>query len=184
MSASNHPLFERLRPLLDPLNPAELHGLLCGLLCAEGELAQDRWLQMAREALADDVELSPSVKDLLAKLLDYGVAQLHDPDCSITPLLPDDSAPLLQRADALGEWCQGLLYGLGMGHIEQHGVLSGEGREFLHDIADIAQVGFDQAGNETDETAYAELVEYLRIGLLIIQHDLRLTAAPHASSPY
>ena len=184
MSAINPPLFERLLPLLDPLNPAELHGLLCGLLCAEGELALDRWLQLAREALADDVELSASVQDLLAKLLDYRVAQLNDPDCSITPLLPDDSAPLLQRTDALGEWCQGLLYGLGMGHIEQHGVLSGESREFLRDVADIAQLGLDAATNEADETAYVEVVEYLRIGLLIIQHDLRLAAASHASSPY
>jgi uncharacterized protein YgfB (UPF0149 family) len=184
MSALHPPLFERLIPLLDPLHPAELHGLLCGLLCAEGELALDRWLQMAREALADDVELSASVQDLLAKLLDYGVAQLSDPDDSVTPLLPDDSAPLPQRADALGEWCQGLLYGLGMGHVEQRGGLSGESREFLRDVADIAQVGFDQASNETDETAYAEVVEYLRIGLLIIQHDLRLAAPSDASSPH
>ncbi|MCK7574752.1 MAG: hypothetical protein MZV65_01855 [Chromatiales bacterium] len=30
-----NPYLERLTRLLDPLDPAELHGLLCGLLCAD-----------------------------------------------------------------------------------------------------------------------------------------------------
>ena len=182
--SAHQPLFERLTPLLGPFHPAELHGLLCGLLCGEGELALDRWLQLACEALADGVELAPPVQNLLAKLLDYGVAQLSDPDGSITPLLPDDDAPLPQRVDALSEWCQGLLYGLGIGHLEQRGGLSEDSREFLRDVADIAHVGFDAATDEADETAYVEVVEYLRIGLLIIRQDLRLVDAPHAVSPH
>ena len=185
MSANHQPLFERLAPLLGPFNLAELHGLLCGLLCAEGELERDRWLQLAREALADGVELAMPVQDLLAKLLDYGVAQLNDPDGSATLLLPDDEAPLSRRVDALGHWCQGLLYGLGMGHVEQSCLLSMESREFLRDVADIAQAGLDQAvTSEEDEMAYVEVVEYLRIGLLIIHHDLCLTLASDASRPH
>ena len=181
---THQPLFERLAPLLEPFHPAELHGLLCGLLCTEGDLAPDRWLQLAREALADDADLSASVQSLLVKLLDYGMAQLNDPDCSVMPLLPDDDAPLPQRVDALSEWCQGLLYGLGIGHLEQRGGLSEDSREFLRDVADIAHVGFDAATDEADETAYVEVVEYLRIGLLIIRQDLRLVDAPHAVSPH
>ena len=30
-------------------------------------------------------------------------------------LLPDDDAPLEQRATALSQWCQGFLYGFGTG---------------------------------------------------------------------
>ena len=181
---THQPLFTRLAPLLEPFHPAELHGLLCGLLCAEGDLTRDRWLLLAREALADDAVLSASVQDLLAKLLDYGVVQLNDPDCSVTPLLPDDDVPLPQRVDALSAWCQGLLYGLGMGHLEQRGVLSGESREFLRDVTDIAQAGLDTATDEADETAYVEVVEYLRVGLLIIDQDLRLAGVTHAASPH
>jgi len=181
---THQPLFTRLAPLLEPFHPAELHGLLCGLLCAEGDLTRDRWLLLAGEALADDAVLSASVQDLLAKLLDYGVAQLNDPDCAVTPLLPDDDAPLLQRVDALSAWCQGLLYGLGMGHLEQRGGLSGESREFLCDVADIAQGGFEAAAAETNETAYVEVVEYLRIGLLIIRQDLHLAALSAVSFPH
>lgn len=179
MSAHGPSLFERLQPLLDPLDPAELHGLLCSLLCVDADLDRDRWLEYAREALADGGEWSESVADLLAKLLEFGAAQMNAPDWPVTPLLPDDDAPLRQRVDALSHWCHGLLYGLGMGEVERRGVLSKESWEFLDDVTDIAQVGFDtdEAG-ETDETAYAEVVEYLRVGLLMIQQDIQHSTAP------
>ena len=187
MPATHQPLFERLTRLLDPLNPAELHGLLCGLLCADPDLDRDRWLRHTRELQADDgefSELSQPVRDPLAKLHEYGLAQMNAHDWSVTLLLPDDDAPLPQRVDALGAWCQGLLYGLGVGQVERRGVLSGESREFLRDVAEIAQAGFntDRAG-EADETAYAEVVEYLRVGLLMIQQDIQQSTAPSPARP-
>jgi uncharacterized protein YgfB (UPF0149 family) len=119
---------------------------------------------------------------VLLKLFEYGTAQLDAPDWSATPLLPDDDAPLRQRVDALGSWCQGLLYGLGLGEAERRGELSAESREFLRDATEIARVGFDaDEANEADETAYAEVVEYLRVGLLLIHQDLRHSAAPDRS---
>ena len=40
-------------------------------------------------------------------------------------------------------------------------------------------MGFEtDAANEAVETAYAEVVEYLRIGLLMILEDLRRPATP------
>lgn len=179
MSTAHLPLFERLSRLLNPLDPAELHGLLCGLLCADPTLDRDRWLALAREELAEGVELTESVRDLLARLLEFGAAQLNADDGSVTPLLPNDDAPLRQRADALGAWCQGLLYGLGLGQVDRRGQLSAESQEFLRDATQIAQVGFEiDEASEADETAYAEVVEYLRVGLLLILEDLRRFAPP------
>jgi hypothetical protein len=182
MPSTRLPLFERLARLLDPLDPAELHGLLCGLLCADANLDRDRWASHARELLAEDGEFSQPVRDLLSKLLDCGIAQLNAPDGSVTPLLPDDDAPLSQRVDALAAWCQGLLYGLGLGQVEWRGALSEESREFLRDATEIAQVGLDSdESGEVDEIAYAELVEYLRVGLLTVHQDLHPSATPEPS---
>lgn len=184
MSTAHTPLFERLTGLLTPLNPAELHGLLCGLLCADESLSGAQWLHYAGEILTEGAELPMPVCEVLAKLLEYGIAQMKDSDGSITPLLPDDDAPLNQRADALGAWCHGLLYGLGLGlgRVEQHGMLSEESQEFLRDATEIAQVGFDaDETGEADETAYAEVVEYLRVGLLLIHADLHRAATPDSS---
>lgn len=179
MSATHSSLFARLTGLLDPLNPAELHGLLCGLLCADANLKGDQWVRHACEGLADGADLSESAREALMKLLEYGVAQLNNPDGSVMLLLPDDEVPLSQRTDALGAWCQGLLYGLGLGQTQQRGTLSAESREFLRDATEIAQVGFETDEiSEADETAYAEVVEYLRVGLLLIHLELRHSAVP------
>lgn len=182
MSVIHAPLFERLTDLLDPLDPAELHGLLCGLLCTDASLKGEQWVRQAREVLADGAELSKSAHDLLIKILEYSMVQLNDPDGSVMLLLPDDDTPLNQRTDALGAWCQGLLYGLGLGQAEQYGALSEESQEFLRDATEIAQAGFDtDETGEADETAYAEVVEYLRVGLLLIHLDLRHSAVPDSA---
>jgi uncharacterized protein YgfB (UPF0149 family) len=183
MSAAHLPPFERLTCLLHPLDPAELHGLLCGLLCADPTIDHDRWLALMREELAGGAPLTEPACELLASLLEFGAAQMKAPDGSVTPLLPDDDAPLRQRTDALGAWCQGLLYGLGLGEAERYGELSPDSREFLRDAVEIARVGFEtDEASAADETAYAEVVEYLRVGLLMILEDLRHSTAsrrPH-----
>ena len=95
-------------------------------------------------------------------------------------MLPDDDTPLYQRTQALGTWCQGLLYGLGLGRAAERGELSPESQEFLRDATDIARVGFEtDNASEADETAYAEVVEYLRVGLLLVQQDLHRSAPRH-----
>ncbi|MBL8250422.1 MAG: UPF0149 family protein [Candidatus Competibacter sp.] len=179
MPAADHPpIFERLTRLLDPLDPAEVHGLLCGLLCADPDLGREQWLARAGDDLIEDLDLSDDARTLLLELFDYVAAQLNDPDGAVTPLLPDDETPLRQRTEALGAWCQGFLYGLGLGEPGRRGHLSPESREFLRDAAEIARVGFDaDEADEADEIAYVEVVEYLRVGLLLIQHDLRLPGA-------
>lgn len=185
MPSTHTPLFEHLSRLLAPLDPAELHGLLCGVLCSHPRLERDRWLQLVREELGDGTDLSVTQDDLLAKLLDYGTAQLHDPDGTVTPLLPDDDVPLPQRSEALGRWCQGLLYGLGLGRVEQACPLSSDSREFLRDVTAIAQAAADtDDSSDADETAYTELVEYLRVGLLTIQQDVLHATAPSAPLPH
>lgn len=175
MSATRQqPIFERLSRLFDPLDPAELHGLLCGLLCAESALSHEQWLAYARAQLDQDIKLADSARDALLSFYEYGAAQLNDSAGSVTPLLPDDDTPLDQRTQALGAWCQGLLYGLGLGQADKNGALSSESQEFLRDATEIARVGFDtDQASEADEIAYAEVVEYLRVGLLLIQQDLQ-----------
>lgn len=166
-------VFEHLSRMLAPLNPAELHGLLCGLLCADPNLDRDRWLRHADELLGEDAELTEVARDLLLKLFEYGAAQLNSEDGTVAPLLPDDATPLEQRTAALGVWCQGLLYGLGLGQADRHGRLSEESQEFLRDAVEIAKVDFEtDEASEVDEVAYAEIVEYLRVGLLLLQQDL------------
>lgn len=158
---------------LDPGNESEIHGVLCGMLCV-GPLEGKAWLgRMMAEQYAG---LCPEDQDTLLELFAATVAQFADSGLAFSPRLPGDEAPLVERADALGLWCQGFLFGLALGGL-QNSLMSPEVREFVNDIAHIAQVDFAAgAADEGEERAYAELLEYVRMGVLLVYQELRLAA--------
>ncbi len=146
---------------------AQVHGLLAGLLCADPGTSCGIWLERALGA-AD--KPGPDGYALLAQLHEETRRQLDDFDFSFAPLLPDDEYDLEARADALGEWCQGFLLGVGYGSKGQD--WPDECAEVLQDFVDITQLDPEVSGEE-DEVAYAELAEYVRAGVQVIRaHSL------------
>ena len=153
---------------------AESHGTVCGVLCA-GAGGGDAWLaHLMEEASGPDGALKNCRRDLLAlrdltrNLLDAGTLEF-------TPLLPDDDISLAERTAALGEWCQGFLYGLGLaGERLNLDELAEEAGEVLRDIGQIAQAGFEgDADDDEDEAAYVEIVEYVRVGVQLLYEELQ-----------
>lgn len=111
--------------------------------------------------------------DLAASLYDETLHQLQDPELGFQLLLPDDAQPLSARAEALGDWCRGFLAGLGLAGVKQGQRLPEGVDEVLRDFAEISKVNFNLEGSEEDETAYAEVVEYVRIGMLLVCQEFQ-----------
>ena len=89
------------------------------------------------------------------------------------PLLPDDEQPLNGRANALALWCTGFLYGLGTGPISDLRRLSGDVGEIVRDFTEISRAtGDDAEGDESNEQAYAELVEFIRVAAQVVFEEL------------
>ena len=89
------------------------------------------------------------------------------------PLLPDDETDLAARVEALGAWCQGFLYGFGAAGTAAHAKLPATVSEALADLAQVSHVG--QPGSEApeaEESAYAELVEFLRAAVKLVYDEL------------
>ncbi len=151
---------------------SEIHGILCGMLCID-EVEYDTWLRQIVDELPEDYRLGREILDALREIYKTTARQLSDGDFGFFPLLPDDAAPLSQRTESLSYWCQGLLFGLGLGGMDERR-MSVEIREFMNDITTIAQVGFDtDQATEEDEQAYTEVVEYVRVGVMLIYRTLR-----------
>lgn len=100
------------------------------------------------------------------------------------PLLPPDESDLATRVEALGAWAQGFLYGFGGAGPLPRGSLPEDVAEVLSDFAEIARAGAVGAESEdTEEDAYVELVEFLRVGVQLVFDDLAdLRKAQPASS--
>ncbi len=76
----------------------------------------------------------------------------------------------------MSQWAQGFLVGFGMVQPALKEA-SEEVQELIKDIRDISLVSFDfEQEDEESEIAYAEIVEYLRIGaMLCFNHFSRKT---------
>ncbi len=146
---------------------SEYHGALCGMLC-HGELRP--------QALIFD-EMQPD-EDARAALMGFSQDSLEELQVpEFMPILPDDDENLLTRVESLASWCGGFLYGLGIGEGMDIGKLSEEAQELVRDFTEISRAGMEQDdgdSGEEEERAYAELVEYVRVGAQVIFLELHV----------
>lgn len=157
---------------------AGAHGLLCGLSCSAGRVDQGLWAaQVFEDADPQNVAVRQGCAAVQA-LADWTVPALNDPVLGMDLLLPADSEPLAERTAALGEWCQGFLLGLASGGITRDTPVPDDVAELIRDFTEISRAGFDvEAGDEEDEDAFAQIVEYVRVGVLLINDELQPTGA-------
>jgi hypothetical protein len=170
-------LDETLRRAGAACDAAESHGMLCGALCA-GLDNDAAWIAHILDEASGSAEAQQACRRSLSALRDSTHALLANASLEFAPVLPDDEAGLGDRTDALGEWCQGFLFGMGLaGGRLKPDELSEETNEVLKDLGQIAQAGFEgEEDNEEDETAYTEVVEYVRVGVQLLYEELQAPA--------
>jgi uncharacterized protein len=157
---------------------AEGHGTLCGMLSANASLVVEDWFrELLPDAEPGDL-VAGEARGRLEALFRETRTMLHDPELGFDLLLPGDDIPLERRFEALGLWCQGFLYGLSVCGVREGAALPKDSAEIVKDLAEIAATGFDVEHDETNETAYSEIVEYVRVGVLLINEELQPLKAP------
>lgn len=161
----------------------DCHGLLAGLLCAAGFADPKIWVAQIFEDYDAKDRLQAEAFRQLQALSESTLAQIDSQDMDFELLLPDDDDALRDRTWALGSWCAGFLTGLGLGGLGDRSRLSEAVTELLDDFAQIARVDFDlEAPEEEDLAAFEEVVEYVRVGALVINEELRPVANAQAPS--
>jgi uncharacterized protein YgfB (UPF0149 family) len=149
---------------------AEAHGSLCGALCSMSPYKMQDWVN---EILPDGAALSDESSAMLERVFTATATSFGEQGMEFEPLLPDDEQPLNGRANALALWCTGFLYGLGTGHISDLEALNGDVGEIVRDFTEISRAtGDDADGDESNEQAYAELVEFIRVAAQVVFEEL------------
>lgn len=148
----------------------EAHGTLCGALCAMAAYRLEDWVG---ELLPNGVEDTDSPSEVFELIYNETVEAFAGQTMQFSPLLPDDDAPLSERATALGGWCQGFLYGLGAGRLASVEELPGDLPEVIRDFTEISRAAVDEGDSlETNEQAYTELVEFVRVSAQLVYDEL------------
>ena len=148
---------------------AEAHGTLAGCLCSTVAYRFEDWLLEILPDGARAVAAPPRYcwNCSAARRGARGGADGFD------PLLPEDEEPIECRAAALAAWCQGFLYGLGTSSLTDATRLPGDVGEVVRDLTEITHVAADSADSlESNEGAFAELVEFVRVGVQLVFDEL------------
>lgn len=154
------------------LHPSQVHGLICGILCGQ-PISSSAW-----EQLVTGDEETPKMHELLQNLYEQSAKQLNEFLFELQLVLPEEDNELPARAEALTLWCQGFLTGLKIAQIPIVDREPSEMTEAINDIIEIAKMNYeDVVASEEDETAYVELVEYVRMAVILVYQDLRESEA-------
>jgi yecA family protein len=180
------PTYQQIQQLLAQerslADAAEAHGTLAGCLCGASDYRFEDWL---REILPEG-RAGAAASATLQELYTATATALLQPDMEFELLLPEDEEPIDVRTAALAQWCQGFLYGLGTGSIPDASKLPGDVGEVVRDFVEITRAGVDgDQDPEANESAYAELVEFVRVGVQLLFEELggARRAVPPTSTP-
>jgi uncharacterized protein len=160
-------LAAELRALETGLEPAELHGSLCGWLAGGGAHDRAGWFAAV---MADPLLAAPVADDPLDRLYRATAAQLESSEFDFELLLPDEDRPVSERGDALMAWGRGFLGGFGLAAGESP-PLSDESGEALADLARITASELQYEDPDADEEALGEVAEFVRVAVMLVHSD-------------
>ena len=155
---------------------AQTHGLLTGRLAIAGAPAGPDWLLQVLEGVDENNALRAECQKHLDALYQSTFWQLSERLSEFEPLLPDDDDDVSVRTIALAHWSEGFLHGL-VSAKHSDALKERLGAEPLSDIIrdmlQLTRAGLDSSTDDEDnESAYVELVEYLRVAAQLCYEEL------------
>ncbi|MEH0833948.1 YecA family protein [Pectobacterium cacticida] len=192
MSIENtFPAYEDLNQLLNrqqvALTAAEMHGLICGMLC--GGNHDDSWRTLVFELTNDGMAFTQTLSQPLQNLYQTTREMLEDDGFLFQLFLPDDAqdnVTVFDRADALAGWVNHFLLGIGVVQPTLNKA-QGELKEAIEDLRNIAQLGYDEEEDQEElEQSLEEVIEYVRISAILCHNEFThqsIASAPEQQNP-
>ena len=160
---------------------AESQAIASGMLVVNIAADKLAWVKLIVGELDDSNNNQQRAIVSLDKLFEQTKKQLQDSNLEFNLLIPDDDDPISHRFKAVQDWCRGFLTGVALSGVSlenKESALPEDTRDLLKDFANISSSGdFDfeeEEGEDAEsEIALAEIVEYLRMGALLINEELQ-----------
>lgn len=169
-------LEDALRQCGSNWDASQTHGLLSGRLAIAGSDSGFDWLSQVLEGTEQADTIRDECESMLGQLFEVTYRQLTERQSGFEPLLPSEDDGTAVRATALAHWCEGFLHGLVAAHNgdELKTRLAAEPlADIIRDMLQITRASADEDDNtESDDSAYTELVEYVRVAAQLVYEEL------------
>lgn len=164
--------------------PAEMHGLLSGVICSGKRMDGKNWLDLIQGIMHDDEAGDfKECRKVLVSLYEITSSQLKNNDFNFHLLLPPEEDPINERAQCLSEWCAGFMYGLGISGLCIDDTSNNDCQEALYHIAEISKLDYtDIDVSDHDENCFMEVMEYVRMAVLMLYTEFAYKSVAVAES--
>ncbi|MGC1182549.1 UPF0149 family protein [Legionella sp.] len=152
---------------------SSLHGMMCGYLCAGADIQGESYLR----ALLNNKKDMQSRDAILAMFEVFSISQhqINHFDLGFQMMLPGEYEPLIVRAQAFSEWCEGFIQALMLSGVSIDQFYEEEAQDALQHLIEFAELDCDTVDvNEDDERALMEVSEYARMAVIRLHNDLKL----------
>ncbi|MEA3406217.1 MAG: YecA family protein [Pseudomonadota bacterium] len=174
---------EAIAPFPELESPSFIQGMLIGLICGDNDIEEAVWIKK----LIEEAQIKKVKESFLVAL--HGMFQdtnngLNGSGFELNLCIPEDETDIIARAAMLGHLCEGVLYGLGLvGRLQDaEESVSKDVSEIVNDFGDIARIDIEALAQakelgDAEESDLMQLVEFVRIGVMMINEELNPTQA-------
>ncbi|HAS64423.1 MAG TPA: YecA family protein [Vibrio sp.] len=167
------------------VNPAELHGLLTGMISGGLSLTDKSWQPLIFDYTNEGMGWPDKTLMLAQQTLDASIKEMTGTDMELSLLLPDEeaSASLFDIADGLADWVNHYISGLGLVATEFKKA-STQAKEALGDLEEIAKLGIDEDDDLQEQAALLEqVIEHVKVCVLTIHAEFGQKPTQPQSAP-
>lgn len=165
------------------VNPAELHGLLVGMLSGGLNLNDESWQPLLFDYTNEGMGWPSSALVIAQGILDFSKQELTGNSLDFSLLLPndEDEASIFDVAEGLTDWVNHFISGLGLinAAIKKS---STDMKEALADLEEIARLGIDEEDDLEEQAQLLEqVIEHVKACVLTIHSELGSRIAPESA---
>ncbi|ANU35413.1 YecA family protein [Vibrio scophthalmi] len=167
------------------VNPAEIHGLLTGMLSGGLSLTDKSWQPLIFDYTNEGMGWPDRTLKLAQQTLDVTTQELTGSDMELSMLMPDEeaSASLFDIADGLAEWVNHFISGLGLVAVDLKKASSNV-KEALADLEEISKLGIDEDEDQQEQAMLLEeVLEHVKVCVLTIHAEFGQKPAEPAAAP-
>ena len=153
------------------VTPAEMHGLLAGMLSGGVSIEDKSWQSLIFDYTNEGMGWSDNALRIATTSFSALVSELTSSEMTFTLMLPAEKASLVEQADALSEWVSHFISGLGLGGISLKDVAE-DVKEALNDLEEISKLGIDEDDDlEEQADLLQQVIEHVKACVLTIHAE-------------
>lgn len=164
------------------VSPAELHGLLTGMLSGGLALDDSSWQPLLFDYTNDGMGWPSKAQQVADTAYKFTKDEIAGTDLDLSIWLPEDG-DIFEVADAMAEWTNHFISGFGL-VVSSFKKASSETKEALADLEEMAKLGIDEEDDLEEQAQLLEqVIEHVKACVLTIHTEFGVKVSKAESNP-